>query len=55
MKQFPTVSFGDKPDYSGFDSSRWPLRDVSLHRQKCFEHLQANIKLNKKQLKGNIV
>ena len=40
MKQFPTVK----------NSSRWPLRDVSLHRQKCFEHLQANTKTQQKAI-----
>ena len=50
MKQFPTVSFGEKPNYSGFDSSRWPLRDVSLHIPKCFEHLQTNTKTQQKAI-----
>ena len=33
MKSFPTASFGEKPDYGGFDRENWICRE---HRD-CFD------------------
>ena len=32
LKEFPTAKFGEKPDYSGFDRTKWPKRTtVTMH------------------------
>ena len=31
LKPFPTTSFGEKPDYSGFDKINWTPRSSKLH------------------------
>lgn len=33
LKPFPTSLFGDKPDYSGYNSSDWPARDLDVPRR----------------------
>lgn len=33
LKQFTTLRFGDKPDYSGYDTDQWEPRLSSLHKQ----------------------
>lgn len=38
LKQFPTASFGEKPDYTGFDRTAWPKRSEELHRKHSMEH-----------------
>lgn len=44
LKQFPTANFGESPDYSGYDTSLWPVRDLLIHKQKSIEHLNAKTK-----------
>lgn len=39
MKEFPTESFGESPNYSGYDLSLWPTRDIIVHRQKSHEYI----------------
>ena len=36
LKEFPTTSFSEKPDYSGYDTSLWPKRDITIHRKAKF-------------------
>ena len=50
MKTFPTSSFGESPDFSGYDKSLWPARDLLIHRQKCYEHLNASTKSSQKSI-----
>ena len=35
LKQFLTDSFGQKPNYGGYDYQHWPLRDYSTHVSKA--------------------
>ena len=37
MKDFPTNSFGDQPDYTGFDRESWPSRENATHCQYALE------------------
>ena len=50
MKAFPTESFGEKPEYSGYESSTWPVRDIEVHREKCLLHLHASTKAQQKSI-----
>jgi hypothetical protein len=50
LKQFVTSSFGEKPDYSGYDRNSWPVRDLSIHRQKCYEYIRCNTKAAQKHI-----
>lgn len=31
LKEFPTMSFGEKPDYSGYDCDNWEARKLESH------------------------
>ena len=42
LKQFQVTHFGDKPDYSGFDESKWLRRDSSTHRELALQYKQLN-------------
>ena len=41
LHEFATISFGEKPDFSGFDCDDWEPRDLQLHYQKCTEAKNA--------------
>lgn len=41
LKEFPTASFGEKPNFAGYDRDQWILRTVSSHRASCAELLAA--------------
>ena len=49
LKAFPTESFGDKADYSGFDHDTWPPRSLAMHRTYVLKHRGA---INKGQRKA---
>ena len=34
LKSFPTIQFGSKPNYSGFDRQVWPIRDLKDHKEQ---------------------
>lgn len=44
LKVFPTTTFLDSPDYSGFNRHAWPLRDITVHREKAKKSNEANTK-----------
>ena len=48
MKEFPTESFGESPNYSGYDFSLWPTRDIVVHRQKNYDYINATTKRQQK-------
>ena len=50
MKQFPTSSFGAKPDYSGYDWAKWLKRDIDNHRQKAIECKNATTNTERKKI-----
>ena len=50
LKEFPTQSFGDSPDYSGYNRMQWGIRDVAQHKVKCYEYLNANTKQQQKSI-----
>ena len=35
LKEFTTTTFGDKPDYSGFDQDKWIPRSLENHKLHC--------------------
>ena len=41
MKSFPTISFGEKPDYSGFDCDNWIPREHSVCHRIGMQHRHA--------------
>lgn len=50
--KFPTAVFGEKPDYSDFDRSKWEPRNNATHRQialkyRCCKTLQARKELER--------
>ena len=42
LKSFPTASFGEKADYSGFNTSTWPQRSIEHHRTQCLAWKHAH-------------
>ena len=47
LKEFPTESFGKKPDYGGYDYENWTLRDTETHKSnalKCKEAVTATLR-----------
>lgn len=41
LKEFAVKTFGEKPDYSGFDRDTWPKRSVCQHCANTFSMLNA--------------
>ena len=37
LKNFPTHTFGEKADYSGFSPNEWPKRNIDEHNRKAFD------------------
>ena len=50
LKAFEITSFGDKPNYSGFDRSHWPLRDKVNHTAHALEYAAATTKAEQKRI-----
>lgn len=50
LKRFATNSFGEKPDYSGYNTSEWAARDLDLHKKLSLEHLNASTKSRQKSI-----
>ena len=50
LKTFVTTSFGEQPDYSGYDRESWPIRDLTIHRQKCLEYINCKTKAAQKNI-----
>ena len=42
LKSFPTATFGEKPDYTGFDRSVWPPRSNEVQRDYSQKHKKCN-------------
>ena len=40
-KEFITTSFGNKPNYAGYDCTNWKPRDLTTHILKCTEAKNA--------------
>ena len=49
LKSFPTGSFGEKADYSGFNISTWPERSIQQHRTKAmaWKHARTQVERTK--------
>lgn len=52
LKEFPTVAFGDKTNYSGFDRENWPTRDDHTHRLLAREYLRKAHRSQQKQFES---
>ena len=50
MKTFPTETFSQSPNYSGYERSQWQDRDLSTHQQKCFEYHDCKTKSEQKSI-----
>ena len=44
LKEFPTESFGKKPDFSGYERTEWEARTKRKHREICSKLLECNSK-----------
>lgn len=54
LKAFPTLNFGEKPDYTGFDRSQWKPRSMESHRQHAIAHqMSENAQQQKKIERDN--
>lgn len=42
LKSFPTASFGEKPDYTGFDRTAWPPHSNDVQREYAQKHKDCN-------------
>lgn len=54
LKTFPTKEFGEKPDFSGYNRTLWPVRDLAIHRQKCSEYVNCNTKSAQKAIEKEL-
>ena len=54
LKQFPTNSFSECTDYSGFQRHLWSPRDITIHRVKAFEARNANLAAARSQIEREI-
>ena len=50
LKPFPTVTFGEKPDYSGYDWLNWPARDMRKQKEKGMEYRHAETHSARKEI-----
>lgn len=50
LKQFPTLAFGEQPNYSGFNRESWPERSNESHRQHCIEHRACITKVSQAKI-----
>ena len=50
LLSFSVINFGDKPDYSNFDLSKWNPRDDSDHRRIAEEYLNCKTAQSRKDL-----
>lgn len=48
LKSFPTASFGEKPDYTGFDRTHWPPRSNEVQRKYSQKHKECRTAAGKK-------
>ena len=54
LKSFPTQSFGERPDFSGYNRESWPVRNIDIHRQKCYEYVSCKIKADQKKIEREL-
>ena len=54
LKEFTTQSFGDSPDYSGYNRMQWRIKDVAQLKVKCYEYLKTNTK-NKTEFNSKLI
>lgn len=47
LKSFVTTTFGEKADYSGFDTESWPKRDLEQHKRKGMEWKHARTQVER--------
>ena len=53
LKYFPTLEFGGKPDYSGFDRSYWPKRKLLDHKAGGMNWKLANTLKKRQDIEHN--
>ena len=49
-KVFPTHSFGDKPDYGGFNRDDWPPKTLREHKEAALKHQQVTNRTAQKDI-----
>lgn len=50
LLQFPTTAFGEKPDYTNFDRSKWEPRKSEVHRKISSDYLSCKTLRARKSL-----
>ena len=53
LKEFPTESFGRKPDFSGYNRSDWEMRTKDHHKNVCSEWLKCQTKSAREYLESS--
>ena len=52
LKEFPTESFGKKPDFSGYNRTDWEMRTKEKHKDACTELLKCKTKSAQESLEA---
>ena len=50
LKSFPTQSFGERPNFCGYNRESWPVRDINTHREKSYAYISCNTKTQQKEI-----
>ena len=53
LKEFPTESFGRKPDFSAYNRSDWEMRTKGHHKNVCSEWLKCQTKSTREHLESS--
>lgn len=48
--EFPTTTFGEKPDYSNYNRSTWKVRNPIEHKEQAAHHKNCNTKSEQKHI-----
>ena len=54
FKKFPVESFGERPDYSGFERDAWPKRNNAQHRAEALDTLKATSESQRKEMERKV-
>ena len=52
LKEFPTESFGRKPDFSGYNRSDWVVHTKDHHKSVCSDWLKCETKSAREELES---
>lgn len=53
MLPFPTLAFGEKPDYTNTNESEWPPRNITEHKKSALAHKNSSTRAQQKLIERN--